>query len=57
MNKKEYQKPAMQVVKMQAATILAGSVNSVNSNASLNYKGGGSGPARGRGVDNWDDEE
>ena len=47
----------MQVVKMQAATILAGSVNSVNSNASLNYKGGGSGPARGRGVDNWDDEE
>ena len=56
--KNNYQKPTISVAEIQAATLLAGSVNSVNGNANLNYRGGGSGPARGREQQgNWDDEE
>jgi len=60
MNKKAYQKPALQAVKIQQTSIIctSNSVSSVNSNADLNYGGSGSGPARARshsGID-WDDE-
>ena len=60
MNKQAYQKPALRVVKIQQTSIIctSNSVSSVNSNADLNYGGGGSGPARARshgGID-WDDE-
>ena len=57
MDKKEYQVPSMEVVKIQTATILAGSeVNSV-SGGDFGYGGGGSGPARARQRGGWDDEE
>ena len=59
MNKKDYQKPAMQAISISLHYhLLEGSpVDTISGNASLNYKGGGSGPARGRGGDSWDDEE
>ncbi|MBQ8486155.1 MAG: hypothetical protein IJ533_00700 [Prevotella sp.] len=60
MNKKEYQKPEMNVVLLQHQShLLAGSVDSINSNAELRNGGGGSGPARARsfgGFDDWDEE-
>ena len=56
--KKNYQKPTMQVINIEPATMIAQSVTSVNSNAGLQYKGGGNGPARSRdGGGYWDDEE
>ena len=43
------------VVKMEIGNLL---VDSIQGNASLNYGGGGSGPARGReGGSFWDDDE
>ena len=60
MIKNIYQKPAMQVVMLQhQQTLLAGSVDSVNSgDTGIRFGGGGSGPARARqfngGID-WDD--
>lgn len=56
--KKNYQKPAMRVMNIEPATMIANSVKSMNSNAGLQYEGGGSDPARGRdGGGYWDDEE
>ena len=58
--KKTYQKPAMQAVAIrQRCTILAGSiVSSVGGNAGFNSKvSGGSGTARSRSFDDWDDED
>ena len=57
--KKIYEKPAMRVVQLQhQCSILTGSdITSTEGNAGLNYRGGGSGPARARsngGID-WDD--
>ena len=53
MKKKEYQKPAMRVVKLQQqACLLAGSIftttrtNLVDEDEDLIYGGGGDGPAR-----------
>ena len=54
--KKNYQKPTMIVAEIQAATMLADSVNKVEG-ADLNYGGGGKGPARSRSNSAWDDEE
>lgn len=57
MNKKAYQKPAMQVVNVNMSyQLLAGSTRSVTGNAGLNYGGGGYGDARSRGGDDWDEE-
>ena len=60
MNKKEYQKPAMRIVRIQHKfQILAGSnpVSSVNSgDTGIGYGGGGSGPAHARGFGGWDDD-
>ena len=57
--KKNYQKPAMQVVAIsQQCNILTDSVHTVGGNAGFNAKvSGGSGPARSRSFDDWDDEE
>ena len=54
--KKNYQKPTMIVAEIQAAPMLADSVNIVNG-ADLNYGGGGIGPARSRSISAWDDDE
>ena len=57
--KKTYWQPTMMVVTLQQHSIIcSSSVSDVNSNADLDYGGGGSGPARARqhsGID-WDDE-
>ena len=58
MNKKNYQKPAMQVVTIQGQQhILAGSVTSVDGGVFNSEVKGGNGSARGRGFDDWDDED
>lgn len=63
MNKKAYQKPAMQVVKIQhKCNILSGSpVTGLGTNLTdddaINYGGGNSGTARSRSFGDWDDEE
>lgn len=57
MNKKAYQKPAMQTVNVNMGyQLLAGSLHDVRGNAELNYGGGGSSVARSRGGDDWDEE-
>jgi len=57
--KKTYLQPTMMVVTLQQHSIICSSpVSNVDSNADLNYGGGGSGPARARqhsGID-CDDE-
>ena len=57
--KKTYLQPTMMVVRLQQQGIICASpVSNVDSNADLNFGGGGSGPARARqhsGID-WDDE-
>ena len=59
--KKIYQKPAMQAVTIrQKCNILASgsNVSSVGGNAGFNSKvSAGSGTARSRSFDDWDDEE
>lgn len=57
--KKYYQKPAIQVMNIEPATMIAdNSVTNLNSNAGLQLKGPGNGPARSRGDGGyWDDEE
>ncbi len=61
MNKKVYQQPELQVVKVDMQNhLLEGSpqeVHSVKSNANIGYGGGGSGTAYGRESSGWDDEE
>ena len=60
MNKKEYQKPVMQVVKINAGHLLLqqSEVHSVGGNAGFNSEiSGGNGSARSRVADDWDDEE
>ena len=55
--KKNYQKPTMSEVKIQFETILQASVEDINSNTTMHYGGGGSGPARGRERNTFDDWE
>ena len=57
MNKKEYMKPVLRIVRIEHQQIICTSVNNVAGNATLNYGGGGSGPSRSRSFDDWDDEE
>jgi len=56
--KKNYVMPQMKVVKInQRINIMAGTVNSVDSNAELIYEGKGSSEGgRSRGYDDWDEE-
>ncbi len=58
--KKTYLQPTMMVVTLQQQSIICTSsdMNRVNSNADLDYGGGGSGPARARsyGGTDWDNE-
>lgn len=52
-------KPTMMVVRLQQQGIICASpVSNVDSNADLNFGGGGSGPSRARshGDAGWDDE-
>jgi len=56
--KKTYLQPTMMVVTLQQQSIICSSpVSDVNSNADLDYGGGGSGPARSRSFDcdDWDE--
>ena len=58
MNKKAYQQPTMNVVKLQHKNhILNASVTGVDGNASLKYGGGASVDANSRRGGGWDDEE
>ena len=62
MNKKVYQKPTMQVVAVKAQQHLlnntVGAVKTVNASGIFEPEiSGGSGTARSRGCDDWDDEE
>ena len=56
--KKDYMKPTTSVVFMQATSMIctSGEVTNTESNADLNYGGGGSGAAMSR-EGNWDDED
>ena len=61
MNKKEYMKPAMRVVKIQHTGMLmtSGEVTGTSNNVGIGYGGGGSGPAHARsfgGFDDWEEE-
>lgn len=60
MNKKAYQQPTMNVVKLQHRShILNASVTGVDGNASLKYGGAGGNHeanSRGGGWDDWDEE-
>lgn len=55
--KKNYQSPATMTVNVEMANLMQGTMTSMNSNVELNYRGGGSGPARGREGGSWDDDE
>lgn len=55
--KKDYQKPTLQVTAIQAISMMAQSVNYVNGNVGIRYGGRGSGAARSRQHDSWDDGE
>jgi len=58
MNKKEYQKPALQVVTIDIRhQLLNASLTGTTNNVNMTYGGGGSGEARSRSLDGWDDEE
>ena len=57
--KKNYVKPAMQVVEMAVQQMLAGSnpqATGIGGNSGLGWGGGSNGAARGRESDDWDDE-
>ena len=57
MNKKEYMKPQMQAVTINIRhQLLNTSVDNI-AGGTLKYGGSGSGPARARSFDDWDDEE
>jgi len=60
MNKKEYEKPAMRVVKIAMTSIIctSGNVTDVDGgDTGIGFGGGGSGPAHARSFGGWDDEE
>ena len=59
MNKKDYSKPAMRVVKIQHTGMLMTSneVTGTSNDVGLEWGGGGSGPAHARSFGGWDDEE
>ncbi len=58
MKKKTYQQPRLHTVNIEQQPLLQNSVKRIGSNADFNPDiSGGSGPARGRSYDDWDDEE
>lgn len=57
MNKKEYMKPALRIVRIEHQGIICTSVTGTTNNVNMIYGGGGSGPSRARSFDGWDDEE
>jgi len=57
MNKKAYQKPALQAVTINIRhQLLNTSVNNI-AGGTLKYGGGGSGPSRSRSFDDWDEDD
>ena len=57
--KRIYQKPDMTVVRIEHASLICESVNSVENNADINYRGAGNGAARVKEQSNynvWDDD-
>ena len=57
MNKKAYQQPTMNVVRIQHHSMICVSVNSVDGNGNLRYGGGAAVEANSRGNSGWDDDE
>lgn len=57
MNKKAYQQPRLHIVNIQQQPLLQDSVRSVSGNAGFKPNiSGGTVPARGRSLSDWDDE-
>ena len=56
MEKKAYMKPAVQVLHIEESSIICASVDKVESNANMNYRGGSSGAARTRQQGIWGDD-
>ncbi len=56
MEKKSYTKPAAQVLRIEESRIICASVNKVESNVNMNYRGGSSGAARTRQQGIWGDD-
>ena len=55
--KKKYQAPIMTAVNVNMKYhLLDGSVTTMGGNANIGYGGGGSGEAKSRGFDDWDEE-
>ena len=58
MDKKEYQVPSMEVVKIAMTSIICTSLDNIDGGGTgIGYGGGGNGPARARQRGGWDDEE
>ena len=55
--KKNYKKPAIQVMEIQTTSVCQVSVQNISTNASLRYGGGGHGDARAKERGSWDDED
>ena len=55
--KKNYMKPAMQVMAIRATSICQSSVKNISTNADLNFGRGGNGYARAKERGGWDDED
>ena len=56
MEKKVYMTPAVQVLHIEESSISCASVNTVESDANMNYRGGSSGAARTRQQGIWGDD-
>ena len=56
MEKKVYMTPAVQVLHIEESSIICASVNKVESNVNMNYRGGGNGAARTRQQGIWGDD-
>lgn len=54
--KKNYHQPVMKMVKMQSENVIC-EVTNVDSNAGINYGGGGKGDARSGSTSIWEEEE
>ena len=54
--KKNYVKPQVEVVRVKTCLLLADSIKTVSNSVGLEYGGGGSGSARSRDYDDWEDE-
>ena len=56
MEKKVYMTPAVQVLHIEESSIICASVDKVESNVNMKYRGGGNGAARTRQQGIWGDD-